>query len=762
MPRDGGISNNKRNKTGAGGELNARLLKRLSDRELPFIARSPVRARRLGEGSTRLARWVIGHRSMTSTASRSLSLPLLSRAFDYILRKSTVAEPVQRALELPWYHRHRKPRLSFTETTGTTTNGRPTRISLQPDKLHHDVLLRTLSEVEEAQPGDELDETYPALIKGLILPPVAGERPPATTHGIPHPARAADLPHPTRQIADRGEATHPLRISRKEEPVRPADETYPALIKGLIPPATIHELRHPARVADLPPSTKHTSYRSHTVETTQPLRISRKEESVLPVVETYPALIKGLITPLAGERSPTTTHELPHPSRASSAPLGAKQVTGSLETEGAQRMPSRVDRQHGYVYQRQPLSQILTRTQRMTLQGKYIETRPHITPESIHETPTFPILPMIHTKAIESEVESTGAVEKQPALPPLATAPEIEVSDQPTVQPIHILRTPASHKQPATLPDKSSLGAPPDQIRPAIVKDTLKEPGPSIIQRTAKYISELASKPFLPELLTYSEGTAAPPIGVSYQWAPQIGQAWRQRPLVGPSIEPAGQQTDVTYQTKAITDLSQSPDMFNLPALELDRASQGFAEGRGDKPPFYGEPFSVAGPPAKPLLVPASIQRMMTLPSLQLFKSSARTPIPDRSETHGFQWGQEYVPTVPGYDYIRQPALELPLASSIQRKAEPGTARSEELLTDIPHTTPEFAYSVSPNVPEPALARVSHGSETTVFRAMAPETRTEEPTEEESKPDIDAIASDVYRILRRRLISERERTFGVT
>jgi len=696
------------------------------------------------------------------------------------------------------------------------------------------VLPRTLSEAEEEQPVDEVDETYPALIKNLILPPVAGERPPATTHELPHPARAADLPprtrhtadrgytgeatqplrisrkeepvqpvdetypalikdlilppvagerppstthqlpHRTRQTADRGytgKATQPLRISRKEEPVQPVDETYPALIKGLIlppvagerPPATTHELPHPARAADLPLRTRQTADKTYTGEATQPLRISRKEETLQPVDETYPALIKDLILPpVAGERPPDTTYELPHPARATSVPLGDRQVEGSLETEGAQGMPAQVDRQPRYIYQSQPLSQVLTRTQRMTLQSKYIEARPYITPESIRETRAFPILPTVHPKAIESEVESTGAVEKQPALPSLATAPGIEVSDQPTVQPAHILRAPASYKQPATLPRKSSLGAPPEQIRPAIVKDTLKEPFPSIIQRTAKYISELASKPFLPRILTYSEGTAAPPIGVSYQWAPQIGQAWRQRPLVGPSVEPAGQQADITYQTKAITDLSQSSDMFSLAALEHDRTGQGFAEGRGDKPPFYREPSSVAGPPVKPLLVPVSIQRMMTLPSLQLFKSRASTPISDRSETHGFPWDKEYVPSAPGYDYTRQPALELPVASSIQPKAEPGTARSEELLTDIPYTTPEFTYSRTPNVPELALAGVSRGSETTVFRAEAPEMRTEGPAEEETAPDIDAIASDVYRLLRRRLISERERTFGVT
>ena len=853
MPRDGDISNSKQYTTGASKESKAWLVKRVPDRALLFTALSPIhtrtlslasyirqQSRHLGEGSTRLAHRLIDRRSLASTASRSFSLPLLSRTFDYILRKSAVAQPVwQRALDLTWYHRHRKPRPGFTETTGTTADGRPTQVSLLPDERHHDAHLRTLSESEKEQPGDAIEETYPALIKGLIppvareippatthelshparvsdlpprtrltadsafsgettqpprisrkekpaqpvaesypalikglIPPVAGEIPYATTYELPHPYRAADRPSGTKQTADRGdvgEATQPLHISRKEGPAQPVAETYPALIKGLIPPvageippATTHELPHPARVADMPPRTRQTPDRAHTVETTQPMRISRKEGSVQPVDATYPALIKGLITPVVGERSPATTHEFPHIARAPSAPLGDKQGTGSLETEGAQRMPARVDRQTGYIHQRQSLSQVLKRTQQMILQGKYLETRPHVTPESIHETTTFPILPMIQTKAIESEVESTGVVDKQTALPPFATAPEIEVSDQPTIQPVHILRVPASHKQPATLPGKNLPGISPDQIKPVIVKDTFKEPGPSIIQRTAKYISRLVSKPFLPEKLTYSKVTAAPPLGVSYKWAPQIGQAWRQRPPVGPSIESAGQQTDVTYQTKAITDLSQSPDILSSSALEHDRTGRGFAEGRGDKSPFYGEPSSVAGPLAKPLLVPASIQRMMTLPSLQLFKSSARTPIPDRSETYGFAWDQEYVPTVPGYDYIRQPAPELPLASSIQRKAEPGTARSEELLTDIPYTTPEFTYSRRPNVPELALARASRGSETTVFRTMAPETRTEGPAEEESKPDIDAIASDVYRILRRRLISERERTFGVT
>jgi len=94
MAPNEGISNRNQNETEASKELNAWLLKRLSDRAFPFIARSALHACNLGQSTTKLARQLVERGSMVLNVSRASRLSLLSRAFDYIRGKRAFVSPV--------------------------------------------------------------------------------------------------------------------------------------------------------------------------------------------------------------------------------------------------------------------------------------------------------------------------------------------------------------------------------------------------------------------------------------------------------------------------------------------------------------------------------------------------------------------------------------------------------------------------------------------------------------------------------------------
>jgi len=269
----------------------------------------------------------------------------------------------------------------------------------------------------------------------------------------------------------------------------------------------------------------------------------------------------------------------------------------------------------------------------------------------------------------------------------------------------------------------------------------------------------------LPEALTYSEGSEVLPGGISRQLAPQVGQARRQKSVASSSVELAGQSTTVRYQTEGVADVSQSSDTLNLVTPEHVSIGRGFPGGYVNRTLLYREPSSFAGSPIRPLDIPKSKHHIMILPSQQLFKSEAYTPLSDRTEEYGFLYKQEYVPSSPGNKNVRQPARELPVASAIEPKAEFSSPHSEELLTNKYATIPELPSSRYPNVPELALAPVGYTPVTASSQIARREELGAEGIEQEGEyvgaPDINAIAVDVYGILKRRLMAERERALGV-
>ena len=163
-------------------------------------------------------------------------------------------------------------------------------------------------------------------------------------------------------------------------------------------------------------------------------------------------------------------------------------------------------------------------------------------------------------------------------------------------------------------------------------------------------------------------------------------------------------------------------------------------------------------------------QRLAASPR-QYNKSFAHPPSPGKSETTDLFRKVEYQPPLPQYQYklgerdtslhknVQRPPLELLLTPFASPTPSSMITSADESLT---HVLQRTAYYGTQPVPELALAPIERQTE----EVQSPPTRQEPQIEnisgETPAPDIDNIARDVYRILKRRLTRERERALGLS
>jgi hypothetical protein len=193
-------------------------------------------------------------------------------------------------------------------------------------------------------------------------------------------------------------------------------------------------------------------------------------------------------------------------------------------------------------------------------------------------------------------------------------------------------------------------------------------------------------------------------------------------------------------------------------AVSLSGDSRAVSYTHTPLPPVAESHASMGQTGITPQPVMKSISRTMTVPSQQLSKAAADVPISAKSEAYGFPQGREYVPASPGYRYAHQPAPVLPAASPARPKAESGTARSEELFRYTSDAMPQISQSGNHNGLELALARANPAPETrTEPQTVAPEHRAEKGEEKQAAPDIRALAREVYPLIKRMIMIERDR-----
>jgi hypothetical protein len=364
MSQNGSILNRGQGEAQASEEPNPWLLKRLIDRALPFAAQQ--QPNHLGESSSRLARWVIASAGVASTLSRAIHLPLLSRAFDSILRKPAFIPPVwQKMLDLPWFRR---------------------------GGHYPDTTVQTFGEAEEEQLIDETDETYSLFTADMLSPPITGKGLLTTINRLPHDAPTRTLPAQTKEIAGTRYSNEPnqgLRISKKEQPVHPAGEAYPLVIKNLFsPPATTSKslIARQAAVA-------------HETQDTNTLASSYASQSKISISDIYKS--------------------------------SERQMSEHRHIEDAQDSQAQVKQQTQHINVGQPISGGLAPViQRATQQRGPMEARSQSANDSISKGHASISRDFLHPKAIDRAGESGSMIAKPATLPSQVRMPE-DVSEVP-------------------------------------------------------------------------------------------------------------------------------------------------------------------------------------------------------------------------------------------------------------------------------------------------------------------------------------------
>ncbi|MFC1892698.1 hypothetical protein ACFLYR_01495 [Chloroflexota bacterium] len=760
MPRTGSTSNRKPNQDQESKELNPWLVKRFADRALPFAAGSTIGStilplvpdsgqHHLGDSNSRLARWAVNRTGLTSAALRAAHLPLASGASDFISRKSMLVPTVwQRMLNLTWVQQRQKRRHSPSQTTHAINWPRTNDTGLWSRDLDPTRHVQTSPAAGGEHPVDKTAEVYPTVTReplplmtsDLFTPPVTRKEPLGTTDKLPRPSGATAMPPKTKQMVDRlnlNQVTRTVHIRKEEHPVSDADEAYPAVIKNLLSPPTS---------ADRLTGTIRPSYYAHYART-----------GSMP-------LVTGQIA-VPQQREDSDDSKLSHVSQGGTP---NRTIYQSEETQnvdhgqikGTQERLAHVNWQRQHSYQTQPLSQVLTPiTQRATLQRSLLEARPHPISESISERHASPIRSAYQPQGIRPEAESGGVTDKHAARPFIASLPTIQSSDESTIRTDHTLPTLTISEQPATLQSKALPDLQRSLSKPTIADEVLKRFDRSPLQRTADKYDGLALGSLPSPEVTPDERRRKLSYRVAQQLAPEIGQAPAREPVASPSTKQVGQEAEATYTAEDVASLTPSPEILSLDTgagscLE----DRGFAEGFAEKLLSYRRPPSIAGSVIKPLPVIKSISRTMTTPSPQLFKAAANVPVSDKSENYGFLQSREYVPSSPSYKYARQPALALPVTSPARPRADSSVAYSEELFRYTSDAIPELTHSRNHSGLELAVAPLARAPETKEqVQRVWEEPPGETGGEEKAAPDIRALAREVYPLIKRMIMIERDR-----
>jgi hypothetical protein len=174
----------------------------------------------------------------------------------------------------------------------------------------------------------------------------------------------------------------------------------------------------------------------------------------------------------------------------------------------------------------------------------------------------------------------------------------------------------------------------------------------------------------------------------------------------------------------------------------------------------FQEQLSLTG--FRPESVPLAewVDKASATPPPRRFERAGRASTPERmAEEHSPQYRRNVLPPA-RIEEARQPVSQPPVSPGAESRAE-FTATYHAGLLSMFETQ---GVHESPPAPELALAPISSGrrAESTSTPSSQAETGAEEHAPETLAPDLEAIANDVYRILKLRLARERERAFGMS
>lgn len=372
------------------------------------------------------------------------------------------------------------------------------------------------------------------------------------------------------------------------------------------------------------------------------------------------------------------------------------------------------------------------------LQRGLLEARPHTIGDSISERRASLTRSKYQPEETRPEAKSSSVTARQVATPFMASLPTVQSSGETTVRDGHTLPDLIISQRSVVLPSKPL----PDQRR-SLSKRTMADEVSSGLERRTLHRMRDKSDGTVSSLLpdgevSGSRRSGAVPHTPTRQLAVAAGQEAMERAVIRRSVS----QREVLSLD---TGVGSGPD-------------RGFAEGHTEKPLAYRHPSPITGTAITPLPVIKRASRAMTMPPRQLFRTAASVPISAKREDYGFPQGHEDVPSSPSYKYAGQPALTLPVISPARSKAGSSAARSEELFRYMSDGMPQISHSRNHNGLELALARVGRAPETnTEAQAAVPERRAEKGGKKEGAPDIRVLAREVYPLIKRMIMIERDR-----
>ncbi len=353
--------------------------------------------------------------------------------------------------------------------------------------------------------------------------------------------------------------------------------------------------------------------------------------------------------------------------------------------------------------------------------------------------------------------ESSPFIKSVTTRPEPYLTPDIVTVEGQTAQPLFEVAQPTAGSDSRSVEASSHLLYSPYQGLPITVKTIAVRPEKPLVSRTVGSLKEPELNLLKPERLIPDKALELP-TSVATSKA-KVEPSLLSMPLVSPLIPTVAEAPAVENVAGYPATLMPAQNIATPPAAARVEISERQPEA-GDRLLPFQEQLSLTG--FRPESVPLAerIDQTSATPPPLRFERAGRASIPERmAEKYSPQYRRN-VPSPARIEEARQPVSQPPVSPGTESRAE-FTATYRAGLLSMFETQ---AAHERPPAPELALAPISSGrrAESTSAPSSQAETRAEERTAEMPAPDLEAIANDVYRILKRRLARERERAFGVS
>jgi hypothetical protein len=668
----------------------------------------------LGFSGGRLARDKTGLSRWGAAMLKATGLPLISSAFDYILKRAAVIPSrLYRQLDLPLFRRKHRPRGStrpsevLDESTSGLRTGRPDMPPEPSDDQGAEGPLFYLA-----------DEAYPAMMPDLWPHPAPLNGAAAASYGLSTSHPPTLIPSITLPPA----GTEPAAAA--DNPLTAGDNQEKTVVKNTFPTAT----GQPAIHASTKTSLKRPVIPGKPLQPIQPDRMSSRVLGHLALLKpSAPQEVKS------GETSARNDAALYPPADGERpSPAGPAAMTGQPDTTAAKTItgktgavpPSRVILIKKSLSP-QPLPEVALPAEAADGYGQ--EKRP-LTGAEPSALPEAEIRQETSLKqnapAIQRTILRKDGHPSEPRIPDTLNG----LSSKPSP----LLANELGEE--ATVPDNSDgypIGARGQLSRGILNQQSLK---PIALRKSARLLPHQTAP--VTENLAVKFPTGEPAAN------PSTHQLLHESEVAPPRRE----ENKTTYH-------SETPGNFTHNGTG---AEQGPFKRKASNASSGLETQATDS-----LLTEAypNIGNISSLPTSTHQLALKSRPLIAAGENSADMPGTESIFSPPHYQYTRRKLLDLPVVTAAQLQPEPGAVPAGELFRSSNRTPPELARSLSYSAPGPASVPVTRvvGEPSPPSRTGANQQSTEKKNAQVTAPDIRAIAEKVYAILRQELKIERER-----